>query len=117
MNYSESYYKIRKSIETFWPQWKIDYCNNYILTSAHARKLERKSEMKIFISQPMGGKTNEEIEIARQEVSEKIHSIFGEEVTILDTNFNFPGKSALYYLAKSLELLCQADIAYFIDGW
>ena len=42
MNYSQLYYKIRKEIETTWPQWKIDYCNNYLLTSAHARKLEKK---------------------------------------------------------------------------
>lgn len=73
--------------------------------------------MTIFISQPMGGKSHEEIEIARQEACEKIQLIFSGAVDILDTNFNFPGKSPLYYLAKSIEALCQADMAYFMKGW
>lgn len=73
--------------------------------------------MKIFISQPMGGRTDEEIESERQLAIQYLKSHFGENTEILDTNFNFPGKNALYYLAKSLEMLDQADIAYFIQGW
>lgn len=73
--------------------------------------------MKIFISQPMGGKTHEEIEKERQRVIRYLKDTFGEDIEILDTNLNFPGKSALYYLAKSLEYLDQADIAYFMKDW
>lgn len=46
MKYSELYHKIRRSIEATWPQWKIDYCNNYVLISAHAKKLESKIDKK-----------------------------------------------------------------------
>lgn len=42
MMYSELYYKIRDNIESTWPQWKIDYCNQCLLISKHSRKLERK---------------------------------------------------------------------------
>ncbi len=73
--------------------------------------------MKVFISQPMGGRTDKEIESERQLIIQYLKSCFGENTEILDTNFNFPGKSALYYLARSLEMLDQADIAYFIKGW
>lgn len=73
MNYSESYYKIRKTIETTWPQWKIDYCNNYILTSAHSRKLERKTKMNIFISQPMGGKTDAKLKLQDKKLLRKFN--------------------------------------------
>lgn len=73
--------------------------------------------MKIFLSQPMGGKTEEEIEQERQRVIKYLKATYGENTEILDTNFNFPGKSALYYLAKSLEYLDQTDVAYFMKDW
>ena len=74
-------------------------------------------KMKIFISQPMGGFSDTEINIKRTIVISKIKSKYGEDVEILDTNFDFPGKNALYYLAKSIEALSTADLAYFVDGW
>lgn len=73
--------------------------------------------MKVFISQPMGGFSDTEINIKRKIVTAKIKAEHGENVEILDTNFNFPGKNALYYLAKSLEMLAEADLAYFCDDW
>lgn len=75
--------------------------------------------MKIFISQPMGGKTDEEINAARQEAIADIRSIFGgkSNIEILDTNFNFPGKGPLYYLAESLKYLETADLAFFMKDW
>lgn len=74
--------------------------------------------MKIFISQPIGGLSEQEINIKRKIVIAKLESQYGKEnIEILDTNFNFPGKNALYYLAKSIEELSKADLAYFINGW
>lgn len=73
--------------------------------------------MKIFISQPMGGKTEEEIDKERYNIILKLKSCFGNNIQILDTNFNFPGKNALFYLAKSLEALSEADIAFFAKDW
>ena len=65
----------------------------------------------------MGGLSDTEIDFKRKIVIEKLKTKYGEDIEVLDTNFNFPGKSALYYLAKSLEMLCEADLAYFVDEW
>lgn len=75
--------------------------------------------MIVFISQPMGGKTDDEINRARDAAIYDIKQIFGEknDVKILDTDFDFPGASALYYLAKSIEYLELADVAYFMKDW
>lgn len=74
--------------------------------------------MKIFISQPMGGLSEKEIEIKRKIIISKLESQYGKEnIDILDTNFNFLGKNSLYYLARSIEELSKADLSYFADGW
>lgn len=71
--------------------------------------------MKIMISQPMRGKTNEEIRQERAELVEKLESQ-GHEVidTVLDISEN---KSPIYYLSKSIELLNKADGVVFMKGW
>lgn len=65
----------------------------------------------------MGGKTDEEIQAERDRITIELKEKYGEDVEILDTNFNFPRKSALYYLAKSIEKLDEADMAYFMEDW
>lgn len=65
----------------------------------------------------MGGFSDREIDIKRTIVTAKLKTKYGEDVEILDTNFNFPGKNALYYLGESLKYLSEADLAYFCDGW
>lgn len=74
---------------------------------------------KLFISQPMNGKTNEEILRVRQEAVEKAKRLIGEEVEVIDSFFKDAPSDAkpLWYLAKSLELLSTADVAYFAEGW
>ena len=74
---------------------------------------------KVFISQPMRGKTNEEILAVRQKAIESAEHILGEEVVAIDSFFmDAPvDASPLWYLAKSIELLAAADVAYFAKGW
>ena len=98
---------------------------------------------KIFISQPMNGKKDEEIIKARekavQAVKERLlqKNICGfdcinvlreddgtedtEDIQILNSFFEDydpeSGCIPLKYLAKSLEMLADADIAYFAKGW
>ena len=69
---------------------------------------------KVFISQPMKGKSDGEIKAAREILIKKIKERFGE-VEIMDNNFeNAPYNARpLWYLAKSLEMLSKADMAYF----
>ena len=71
--------------------------------------------MKIMISQPMRGKTNEQIREERVELVRRLQEE-GHEVidTVLDISEN---KSPIYYLSKSIELLDKADGVVFMKGW
>lgn len=76
--------------------------------------------IKVFISQPMRDKTNEQIEVERQRAIETIKKeYFNDEVEIIDSFFkNAPHDARpLWFLGKSFELLSTADVAYFIKGW
>lgn len=76
--------------------------------------------IKVFISQPMRDKTNEQIEVERQRAIETIKKeYFNDEVEIIDSFFkNAPHDAKpLWFLGKSFELLSTADVAYFIKGW
>ena len=74
---------------------------------------------KLFISQPMRGKTDEEILLERKRAIEAAKTKIGENVEVIDSFFKdaLVDAKPLWYLAKSIELLATADIAYFVDGW
>jgi hypothetical protein len=85
----------------------------------HISILERKSIMKrLFISQPMRDKTDEEIKAERAKIVEAVTERFGE-VDVIDSFFESAPHDAkpLWFLGKSLELLSTADCAYFAEGW
>ena len=73
---------------------------------------------KIFISQPMKDKTNQEIEKERKEIIEKTKKYFGE-IEVIDSFFkNAPHDAKpLWFLGKSLELLSNADVIVLGKGW
>lgn len=71
--------------------------------------------MKVFISQPMRGKTTEKIKEEREQIVKDLENQGYEVInSILDIS---EGKSPVYYLAKSLELLDEADCVVFMKGW
>ena len=74
---------------------------------------------KLFISQPMRGKTDEENLAERKKAIESAERNLGEPVEVIDSFFqNAPADARpLWFLGKSLELLSTADIAYFAKGW
>ena len=74
---------------------------------------------RLFISQPMRGKTNEEILATRKAAVESAERNIGEKVEVIDSFFQDAPVDAkpLWYLAKSLELLSTADVAYFAKDW
>lgn len=74
---------------------------------------------KLFISQPMRGKTDEEILAERKKAIESAERNLGEPVEVIDSFFqNAPADARpLWFLGKSLELLSTADVAYFAKGW
>ena len=71
--------------------------------------------MKVMISQPMRGKTEEQIRDERKELIKMLEAE-GHEVidTVQDISEN---KSPIYYLSKSIELLDKADAVVFMTGW
>lgn len=74
---------------------------------------------KLFISQPMKDKTDEEIKAEREKAIQKATELFGEEVEVIDSFFESAPHDArpLWFLGKSLELLSTADVVYFANGW
>ena len=74
---------------------------------------------KLFISQPMRDKTDEEILAERERAIESAKKHLGEDVEVIDSFFKDAPHDAkpLWYLAKSLELLATADVAYFCKDW
>ena len=74
--------------------------------------------MKIFISQPMTGRTNEEIVSERQALID-YYTNLGHEV--IDTVFNFDDVEAkhidVYYMGYSIVAMANADLVVFMDGW
>ena len=72
---------------------------------------------KIFISQPMNGKTNEEIENERNYIIDRLRE--NECVEIIDSFFkdNPYEASPLWYLGESIKLMSEADVVFFCNGW
>ena len=74
---------------------------------------------KLFISQPTRDKTDEQILAERERAIKSAKEHLDEEVEVIDSFFKEAPHDAkpLWYLAKSLELLATADVAYFCNGW
>ena len=72
----------------------------------------------IFISQPMKGKSADGILETRRRVIDALHSVYGSDVTIIDTFFSDYTGNRLQFLGKSIsEGLAFADVAVFVDDW
>ena len=73
--------------------------------------------MKIMISQPMKGKTNEQI---REERAELVKRLQEEGIEVVDTIFeNAPADEdmAIYMLSQSIRYIGKVDAVYFMKGW
>ena len=74
---------------------------------------------KVFISQPMRGKSDEEILAVREMAIKAAEEMIGEQVEVIDSFFQSAPADArpLWFLGKSLELMATADVVYFAEGW
>lgn len=76
--------------------------------------------LKVFISQPMNGRSEQEIKEERAQIVSRLTDRYGE-IEVIDSYFEDynpeTGCVPMKYLAKSIELLADADIAYFAYGW
>lgn len=76
--------------------------------------------MKAFISQPMNGKTDDEILEVRAKAIESVMKNFNAEgVEVIDSFFQGAPHDAkpLWFLGESLKLMADADVVYFAKGW
>lgn len=79
--------------------------------------------MKLFISQRMNGKTNEEIEKERQFLIEYARKsmiymdLVDEKIEVIDSFFRNSQESPLFLLGKALELMSTADLVIFSKDW
>ena len=75
---------------------------------------EKKTPFKVFISQPMKGRTDEEIMQERNRIMTKWTN---KSVEFIDSFFREPGKNSTDSLGKSISLMGEADLAVFAQGW
>ena len=73
---------------------------------------------KLFISQPMNGKTDDEILAERSNAIQAAKDSVNDEIEVIDSFFQSAPHDAkpLWYLGESLKLLATADVAYFAPG-
>lgn len=72
--------------------------------------------MKVFISQPMRGKTDEFIKSERETAVQMIMDRFSD-AEIIDSYFGDFDGNAVQFLGKSIQKLGEADLAVFLSGW
>ena len=74
---------------------------------------------KLFISQPMKDKTDDEILAERSNAIQAAKDSLKDEIEVIDSFFQGAPADAkpLWYLGESLKLLATADVAYFAPGW
>ena len=83
--------------------------------------------MKMFISQPMNGRQESEIKGERERIKVKLIDLFGStsngtlefiDAFIEDNEFvPREGNIPLWYLARFIQDLSMADVAFFAKGW
>lgn len=83
---------------------------------------DNKTDINIFISQPMRGKTDIQISEAKESAIVKIKDFVKRtkncEIKIIDTFFSDFNGNRLQFLGKSiLEGLALADLAVFLPNW
>ena len=74
---------------------------------------------KLFISQPMRGKTDEEIIATREKAMRMAERRIGEHVEVIDSFIKEapPNAKPLWYLGESIKLMAEADVVFFAKGW
>lgn len=81
--------------------------------------------IKAFLSQPMAGRTEEEIKAEREDMLAKVRDSTNQEVEEIDSYFDEAPQAivkggddkALWYLGKSLQKMAEADVVVFAPGW
>lgn len=74
--------------------------------------------MKVMISQPMRGKTDEQIRAERDFLIKKFNDMHIEVIdTIFTEDLPEDWNAAVYFLGKSISAMKDVDAIYMDDGW
>ena len=75
--------------------------------------------MKLFVSQPMRDKTDEEISLERAKAVLDVTKKIEAPIIVMESFFGkAPFKdNPLWYLGESIKLLSEADVVYFCKDW
>nr|DAG34109.1 MAG TPA: protein of unknown function DUF4406 [Caudoviricetes sp.] len=75
--------------------------------------------MKIFISQPMRGKTDAEILAERERAIKAAKAKWGDDVEVLESFFQGAPTEAkpLWFLGESLKAMADANAVIVCEGW
>lgn len=74
--------------------------------------------IKIFICQPMGGLSEEQILQVRNNILEKCKIAFNSEVQLIDSYLvEYKYNNPLWTLGESIKLMSMADAVILADGW
>lgn len=79
--------------------------------------------MKVFISVPMAGRSDKEIQDDIENAKETLIDNIGEEVwcTFLDNFTSFPppenASDSIWYLSEAIKKMSFCDAVYFCPGW
>ena len=88
----------------FCDWWDKEYTNSE----------EKKPSFKIFISQPMEGRTAKEVMQERNRIAAKWTNA---SVEFIDSFSRESGKNSTDSLGKSISLMSEADLVIFAPGW
>lgn len=95
--------------------------NEFIMCNNLPEHVAMLNNPKVFVSQPMKGKTKEKIIEEREKVKATLDGYFrGVHYEIIDSILTPPKNTtneALWCLGTSLQLLSEADVAIFANGW
>lgn len=74
--------------------------------------------MKVFISQPMRNRSEEDIMAERKVIIEKLNAM---HIEVIDTIFTEEApennNEGIYYLGKSILKMAEADAIFMCEGW
>ena len=78
--------------------------------------------IKVFISQPMCGRTDEEIRKQREDAVCCVQEMYGvkrSEIEVIGSYFDDFARDAhpLMYLGRALVMMADADLVCFAPGW
>lgn len=75
--------------------------------------------MKVFISQPPGRKTADDLREEEVRIVSKLKDRYDDDIEVVSTSDigSYASENPLHILAKAIEALSSADIAIFAPGW